>query len=114
MGAALFCHSNGASTRRMERKRRRIQEWPRHCSSVTGWLRNCVLMKSRLMSSTVGVVVEQYRVLKVEEHTAVVQIDRAYHSAAVVRDHDLGMDKAGRILKNLHARLQQGLVVGTG
>ena len=54
VGAALFCHSSGASTRRMERKRRRIQEWPRHCSSVTGWLRNCVLMKSRLMSSTVG------------------------------------------------------------
>lgn len=42
-----------------------------------------------------GVVVEQHRVLKVEEHTAVVQIDRAYHSTAVVRDHDLGMDKAG-------------------
>ena len=42
-----------------------------------------------------GVVVEQHRVLKVEEHTAVVQIDRAYHSTAVVRTMTLAWTKPG-------------------
>ena len=44
--------------------------------------------------------------------TAVIQIDGAHHAADVVADKDLAVNKARRVLVNLHARFQQGAVVG--
>ena len=60
------------------------------------------------------VFIKPYTIFKMQIQTAVIQVDCPNHGLFVVAYEHFGMDKAGRILKNLHARLQQGLVVGTG
>ena len=51
---------------------------------------------------------------KVVVQTPVVQIDGAYHGFPPVAEEDLGVDKAGGVLIELHTGGQQRLVVGLG
>ena len=76
-GGGLICHSSGASTRRMERKK---AAYPGVAEALLQRHRLAAELRVDEIPLDVeyrGVVVEQHRVLKVEEHTAVVQIDSA-------------------------------------
>ena len=61
-----------------------------------------------------GVTAQPYAVFKVQEQAAVVHVHRAHGAELVVHGEVLGVDEAGRVLVDLHPRLQQGVVVGPG
>ena len=61
-----------------------------------------------------GRITHPYAALKVEIQTAVIEIDRSNHGAAVIGDERFGVHHAGGVLIDLHTRENERFVVGAG